>query len=85
VPFLPGRAAAKGLEPRAAAHHKVTTKPREILRFFKKIQNPTCGGRKLSRRRVVTLPSQVGFCLTCGRRKSEKNEKIVEKGGGNRK
>jgi len=52
----------------------VTTKFQDI--FF----SPTCGGRKSSKTRLAalaTLPSQVGVCSTCARRKSEKYEKFI--------
>jgi len=46
-PFTNGRAVAKGLLPRAAARHMVTTEPGSFGRFFSKI--PTCDGRKSSK------------------------------------
>jgi len=51
--WMPGRAAAKGLQPRAAACHMVTTKPGRFFPCFSKFfdlqrpqvgQNSTCDG-----------------------------------------
>jgi len=53
VPFLIGHATAKGLCPRAAARHVVTTKSGQVLHFFP----PTCGGRKSAKTRLETVPS----------------------------
>jgi hypothetical protein len=46
VPFLPGRAAAKGLQPRAAACHQVTTKLGRNFIFFWLFRPAAAPGRK---------------------------------------
>jgi len=65
---------------RAAARHKFTTNQGNSCYFFHFFdlrrpqveQNATCDGTE--------EPSQVMFCLTCGRRKSKKGKNESEKG-----
>jgi len=69
VPFLPGRAAARGLQPRAAVCHMVTTKlwgiVCRIFFHFPDLRRPqvgifvTCAGSSVASRRLVDL-RQVG-------------------------